>query len=442
MPLSIFTPWYQRFNKWLWQTPSQDLTLPMRYLRRFCRILYAVIRDLTQGPTNLHAMGLVYGTLLAIVPFLALTFSVLKSFGVHNQLEPVLQNLLLAPLGSRSQEIIDNVIGFVDNIQVRVLGAVGLGLLVFTVLSLVQKVDHAFNQTWRVHQPRPLTQKLSNYLSVMLIGPLLAFSALGATATIVSSDTVNHLLEVAPLSWLFTLMTRLAPYVFIIVLFTFMYVLIPNTKVRLRPALIGGTVAGITWQSVGYLFTVFVAGSGRFAAIYSGFAVGVLLLVWIYLAWLILLTGATVAYYSQHSHQITPRRQTRPSAQGDEQLGLSLMYRIAHRFDQGLTAPTLMHLVTSSNADPETTDRLVRKLLDHHLLVRTEDLGLVPAKPLDQTSLTQLLAALRANDHMPLTGPGQNAQVRATIEELEAALAEHFDQRSLEDWVRQPSNDR
>lgn len=437
MPLSTLKPGYQRFHTWLWQTPSRKLTPPIRYLRRFCRILYAVIRDFTQGPTNLYAMGLVYGTLLAIVPFLALSFSVLKSFGVHNQLEPLLQNLLLAPLGGRGQEIIDNVLGFVDNIQVRVLGAVGLGLLVFTVLSLVQKVDRAFNETWRVHQQRPLTQKLSNYLSITLIGPLLAFSALGATATLVGSDTVHHLLEVAPLGWLYSLLTRLAPYAFIIALFTFMYVLIPNTKVRLGPALIGGTVAGITWQSVGYLFTVFVAGSGRFTAIYSGFAVGVLLLVWIYLAWLILLTGATVAYYSQHAHQITPRRQTRPSAQGDEQLGLALMYRIAHRFDQGLSAPTLMQLVTSSNADPETTDRLVRKLLNHHLLVRTEDLGLVPAKPLDQISLTQLLAALRSNDQLPLTGPGQNAQVRATQKELEAALAKQFDQINLEDWVRQ-----
>lgn len=437
MPLSTLKPWYQRLHTWLWQTPGQQLTPPLRYLRRFCRVLYAVVRDLAQGPTNLYAMGLVYTTLLAVVPFLALSFSVLKSFGVHNQLEPFLQNLLLAPLGERSEEIINNILGFVDNIQVRVLGAVGLGLLVFTVLSLVQKVDRAFNETWRVHQPRPLTQKLSNYLSVMLIGPLLAFSALGATATLVGSDTVHNLLDVVPLGWLYSLLSRLAPYAFIIVLFTFLYLLIPNTKVHLGPALIGGTVAGITWQSVGYLFTVFVAGSGRFTAIYSGFAVGVLLLVWIYLAWLILLTGATVAFYSQHAHQITPRRHNRPSAQGDEQLGLALMYRIAHRFDQGLSAPTLMQLVTSSNADPESTDRLIKKLLKYHLLVRTEDLGLVPARPLDQVTLAELLAALRASDQPALTGPGQNASVRATLQELDAALAERFRQRSLEDWVRE-----
>lgn len=437
MPLATLKPLYDRLNTWLWQTPSRELTLPMRYLRRICRVLYAVIRDFAQGPTNLHAMGLVYTTLLAIVPFLALSFSVLKSFGVHNQLEPFLQNLLLAPLGNRGQELIDTVLSFVDNIQVKVLGAVGLGLLVFTVLSLVQKVDHAFNEIWRVHEARPLTQKLSNYLSVTLIGPLLGFSALGATATLVGSDTVHQLLEVAPLGWLYALLTRLAPYAFIIALFTFLYMLIPNTKVRFGPALIGGLVAGITWQSVGYLFTVFVAGSGRFTAIYSGFAVGVLLLVWIYLAWLILLTGAAVAYYSQHSHQISPRRYSQPSAQGDEQLGLALMYRIAHRFDQGLSAPTQMQLVTSSSADPEASNRLVKKLLLHHLVVRTEDQGLVPARPLDQVSLAQLLLALRANEQPPLTGPGQNAQVRATLEALEDALAGHFEQRSLEDWVRQ-----
>lgn len=427
---------FDRARTWLWQTPGAELAPLARSLRRLCRVLYAVLRDLAQGPTNLHAMGLVYTTLLAVVPFLALSFSVLKSFGVHNQLEPLLQNLLLAPLGGRGQQIIDNILGFVDNIQVGVLGAVGLGLLVFTVVSLVQKVERAFNEAWRIHRPRPLAQKLSNYLSVILIGPLLAFSALGATATLVGSDTVRDLLSVAPLGWIYALLTRLAPYAFIIALFTFLYLLIPNTRVRLGPALIGGLVAGVTWQSIGYLFTVFVAGSGRFTAIYSGFAVGILLLVWIYLAWLILLTGATVAYYSQHAHQITPRRHNRPSARGDEQLGLVLMYRIAHRFDQGLAAPTLDQLTTSGNADPEATERLVDKLINQHLVVRTEDQGLVPARPLDQITLHQLLATLRASDQPSLTGPGRSPVVQQALDDIDQALAERFKDRTLADWVR------
>ena len=268
---------------WLWQTNSHEQPLPQRLLLNSCRLFAAVFRDLTQGYTNLHAMGLVYTTLLSVVPLLALSFSVLKGFGVHNQLEPVLLNLLAPIGGERSTEITNNVLDFVDNIQVGVLGALGLGFLVFTVISLVQKVERAFNEVWRINHVRSLAQRFSNYLSVIVVGPLLAFSALGATASFLTSDTVSGIIESSSLSWLFSAVGALTPYAVVIALFTFLYIFIPNTRVKPLSALIGGAVAGILWQSIGYIFTLVVAGSSRYTAIYSGFAAGILLLVWIYL---------------------------------------------------------------------------------------------------------------------------------------------------------------
>ncbi|MEX0623617.1 YhjD/YihY/BrkB family envelope integrity protein [Saccharospirillum sp.] len=425
--------WFTQAQEWLWHPNLSKLPGPGRLGIRIARVGFAVIKDLTRGNTNLHAMSLVYTTLLSIVPFLALSFSVLKGFGVHNQLEPLLQSLLLAPLGARSEEITSNVLDFVDNIRVGVLGAVGLGILVYTVISLVQKVERSFNQVWRVSQIRPLAQRFSNYMSVILIGPLLAFSTLGATAALVSSDTVATLLALEPLGWLFSVMTRLVPYVVIISLFTFLYIFIPNTSVKFRHALIGGTVAGFMWQTLGYLFTLFVASSTQYTAIYSGFAVGILLLVWIYLSWLVLLTGATVAYYSQNFRYIRRRQTVLPSAETDEAVGLTLMIRIARRFDRnqpGLKAATLS---SEMNVDPDVVDRLMDKLLEAQLIVRSEEHRLTPARPLDQIGMADLLQVIRAPDSK-LATPVYTATLQNTIQQ---ALETAFKDQTLEDLVRE-----
>lgn len=425
--------WFSRAQDWLWHPNLSKLPGPGRLGIRIARVGFAVVKDLARGYTNLHAMSLVYTTLLSIVPFLALSFSVLKGFGVHNQLEPLLQSLLLAPLGERSAEITGNVLDFVDNIRVGVLGAVGLGILVYTVISLVQKVERAFNQVWRVSHIRPLGQRFSNYLSVILIGPLLAFSTLGATAALVGSDTVASMLEIAPLGWVYSLLSRLAPYVVIITLFTFLYLFIPNTHVKFRHAFVGGAVAGFLWQTLGYLFTLFVTSSTQYTAIYSGFAVGILLLVWIYLSWLVLLTGATVAYYSQNFRFIRKRQTVLPSAETDEAVGLTLMYRIAQRFDRnepGIKANTLS---SEMNVDAAVVDRLMDKLLEAQLIVRSEAHRLTPARPLDQIRLADLLHTLRAPDS-ELTTPSYTTDMQSRIR---AAIDTAFADQTLEDWIRQ-----
>jgi membrane protein len=301
--------------------------------------------------------------------------------------------------------------------------------------TLVQKVERAFNQVWRVSQVRPLAQRFSNYLSVILIGPLLAFSTLGATAALVSSDAVGTLLELAPLGWIFALLSRLAPYFVIITLFTFLYYFIPNTAVKFRHALIGGGVAGFMWQSLGYLFTLFVASSTQYTAIYSGFAVGIMLLVWIYLSWLVLLTGATVAYYSQNFRYIRKRQNAQPSADTDEAVGLTLMYRIARRFDRNEASVKAINLSNELNTDAVIIDRMVEKLLQAQLIVRSEDHQLTPARPLDQITLYQLLTFIRATDSA-MSVPPYTTDMQAAIRQT---LQSAFDGQTLEDWVRDPN---
>ncbi len=238
---------------WMWRDKLRTCTPARRLLLSALRLGYVMLRELLGGQLNLRAMSLVYTTLLSLVPLLAVSFSVLKGFGVHNQIEPILFNFL-EPLGEKGREVGEQIIGFVENVKAGVLGSVGLAFLLYTVISLIQKVESAFNFVWQVDRLRSLSQRFSSYLSVILIGPVLVFSALGITASFMSLDLVQRLLTIEPFGYLFVVASKLMPYVLICAAFTFIYVFIPNTRVRVGAALVGALVGGVLWQSTGCAF--------------------------------------------------------------------------------------------------------------------------------------------------------------------------------------------
>jgi membrane protein len=248
---------------------------------------------------NLQAMGLTYSTLLSLVPFLAVMFSVLKAFGVQNGLEPFLAQML-QPLGAEASRVTSNIMEFVENIRVGILGAAGVAMLFYTVVTLVAKIEDALNQIWRVPRSRTWGQRVTAYLSVVLVGPVMVFTALTLTASAQSYWLVERLFEIGFVSYIFTLTTSVMPFVLLCATFTFLYKLIPYTKVRLSSALIGGATAGALWQLVGMGFAAFVANSARYAAVYSSFAIMIVFLIWLYVGWLIFLIGAEVTYFHQY----------------------------------------------------------------------------------------------------------------------------------------------
>ena len=139
----------KQFNDYIWSYDACDHNAPRSEWRKFLQIIAMTLRDLMGGMITLRAMSLVYTTLLSLVPLLAVSISVLKGFGVHDQLEPTLVHLL-APLGEKSVEISAKIVGFVENMRIGVLGALGLAMLIYTAVSLIQKIEAAFNQTWRL----------------------------------------------------------------------------------------------------------------------------------------------------------------------------------------------------------------------------------------------------------------------------------------------------
>lgn len=431
----------KKFTESVWLTELTDSPRWRGTLIRCVRVLFAVIRDITDGQLTLRAMSLVYTTLLSLVPLLAVSFSVLKAFGVHNQIEPLLLNLL-APLGEQGLKISGNIIGFVENMKVGVLGFLGVALLFYTVVALMQKIETAFNHIWRVSQARALSQRFSDYLSVLMIGPVLVIAALGLTSTMLNTSVVQWLSGFEPFGSLIRLTTSLIPYLLIICAFVFIYIFIPNTKVKLKPACIGALVAGVLWQTAGWGFATFVASSAKTAAIYSAFASLIFFLIWLYVGWLILLVGASIAFYTQNPDYVTsPQRELRLSNNLKERIALLLITKIAHHYYHGLPPCSTKELALSANIPSDIATKVLDALELQHLVKQSNDSIPVylPAKPLDEMSVKQVLDAIRAADedrHLNCRQLPYRPEIDEIFEQLNQSLEQTFANQIIKNLVK------
>ena len=300
-----------KFDHFVWGDGLEKHGMAGRIAATLLRYGYGLIRDMVSGQITLRAMSLVYTTLLSVVPLIAFSFSVLQGFGIHNQLEPFLYDFLL-PLGEQGAEITTQVIQLVDNVKGGVLGGISLAFFIYTAISMVQKMEESFNYVWYVVKPRSLAKRLTEYMIVMLIGPVVIVIALSMIASLRSNTIVQFFLTNEAIGPILVATNRLTPYLLVTGVFTFLYMFMPNTKVKFKAAIIGGLVGGFIWATLGVAFATFVGLSTRTQLIYSGFAVAILTLIWLYLNWLVLLFGAQLAYYIQNPAflRIGPSRTT------------------------------------------------------------------------------------------------------------------------------------
>jgi len=432
--------WKAAALRMLWPDDIESLPRWKRLLARALQVSFAVVRDFLEGQLTLRAMSLVYTTLLSIVPLLALAFSVLKGFGVHDQLEPALLNALSA-LGPKGVEITHQIVGFVDNIKVGVLGSVGLAMLIYTVISLLHKIETSFNYIWHIDTSRPLGQRFSEYLSVLLVGPLLIFSALGMTASLLSSSLVYKLSTLPGVGFVLHSIGDLIPYMLVILAFTFVYIFMPNTRVRIVPALIGGAVAGIAWESTGWVFGKFIVNSGKYTAIYSGFAILIMFMIWLFVSWLILLLGTSIAFYCQHPEHLGMRRdQMELSAQQTEKLSLLVMFFIGQHYYLKQAGWQLDELARWLGVPVNIAEAMLNKLHAHELILQTSERSppYVPAQDMETMQVGEILAAVRS-------GEGDSGVVRwrlpeepvveAMLDARDVAIEQAMHQQTLKGMV-------
>ncbi len=413
---------------------SRSMPGPLGLALRWIRYPAALLRDWLRGELNMRAMSLVYTTLLSLVPLLAFSFSILKGLGARNDLQALVFEFF-RPMGAAADQLTLRVMQFVENVRGGVLGSVGLAFLIYTVVTTVQKVEESFNFVWRVDQPRSLARRLSEYISVMIIGPLFMVAAVGLLASAQSTWLAQWLAEHLGLGPVLAWLSHLGPYLLVVMAFTFLYSFIPNTRVRFVPALVGGVTAGVLWALTSQLFAGVIAYSARMVAIYTGFAIVITALIWIYLNWLILLIGAQLCFYVQCPQYLPHGHAPVKMAGGmTERLGLAMMQLIGRDFEAGRHHWTSNHLATALDVPGVALAPILTSLESAGLIVATEREYWMPARSMDTITLVEIMVAIRGTGMLrPIPGSTATSAADALMTELDAAMREKLGARTLAD---------
>lgn len=285
----------------VWNLQLKDMTGSRHFFLRQLRIYILAIKGFYEDKCQLRASALTFYSLLSVVPVLAMGFGIAKGFNLDKYLEKVLKAQF-----AEQQEVLNWLIEFANNMLKNTEGGLiagfGFILLFWSVIKVLGNIEQSFNDVWQIKKNRSIARKFSDYTAIMIFGPILLITSSGATVFI---ETMlgkliegNSLLEyVGPmLFWII----KLAPFFLVWVLFTLLYVFMPNTHVRIKSALIAGVVAGTIYQIFQVMYIEFQSMVTSYNAIYGSFAALPLFLIWLQVSWLVVLFGAEISFAEQN----------------------------------------------------------------------------------------------------------------------------------------------
>ena len=385
-----------RISGFIWQQHAEKLPIWQRLAIRSMQIFLAVARDLLHGQLSLRAMSLVFTTIIGFFPLLALTFAVLKGLGVHNAMEPTLL-ALLQPLGERANELTSEVLSYVDNLQVELIGITSIGLLLYIVLDMMLKIESSFNYIWAVKRGRSWSSRVSEYLFAVIVSPLLLFLSISITSYI-NTNFFERLLE--NLAYGGEILEFTAYVVSILLMslaFAFAYSFLPNTRVRFGSAFLGGLVTTIIWKLMGSVFQGIFVASAR-ESIYLAFATAIAVMFFIYIGWLVALIGSSIAFYHQNIAKArTGREKMVFSISQQEQLSLAVATVIIQRFSAGADPVDEDQLAITLHSSPVAIENSLEVLEKIGLIIATgeDPVRYLPSRSVNDCTMVDIWRALR-----------------------------------------------
>lgn len=411
---SVSLGFWDRARAWLWDASRGSGRWRGAGVRAL-RVAWLSIENALGNRLPFQASALTFVTLLGMVPALALVFALAKGFGFAE----TLRGLLVENLSDYQREILERVLEYVENTRVGTLGAVGLVLLLGTTVTTIASVEDTFNHVWHVREQRAWSRRVTNYLSILVVVPLLVVAAAATWAGLSSNAALAWLQEVAVIGDLTRVGLRLVPVLALCAAFSFLYTYLPNTRVPVRSALVAGLTGAVLWWAMQTIYIGFQVGVAKYNAIYGGFASLPLFLAWLQVSWTIVLFGAEVA----HAHHLN-RTGYRPAILAKvptpyerEGLALRLMECVAGRFDRGEPAPVAAEVAQDLGLDPGEVEALAAPLLDRGLLAEDgEGGGLRPGRSLDHVTLGDVVAAVHG-EAPGARGPGRTLALLAAAEE-------------------------
>jgi membrane protein len=365
--------------------------------------IYSVSISFTVHKGPLRAAALTYTTVLSLVPFLAIAFSVLKGLGAQNALEPLLQQV-----AGDSEETISRIIAYVNNTNMKSMGAIGLVMLIVTVISLMGSIEEAFNAVWGVRETRSIQRRFSDYLSVVIVGPILLLAATSMTSSLQSQWLLQWLIHNTYLGDAILMLFRFLPYLSVWIAMVFLYIFIPNTRIRFASAVTGGVIAGTAWELAQWGYFHFQVGVANYNAIYGTLAAVPVFLVWIFTSWLIVLYGLEIVFAHQHRGHGLPGSSTFSlTATAREELAVALLVQVGLHFQKGGNPPTSQYLADQLNVPLLPLETVFDDLerLEYLVAAAGSESGWLPARDPSEVLVSEVIGALRGVSSLQATTP-------------------------------------
>ncbi len=332
--------------KGMWSIRLSDYPPDKALWIKILRIFVLAFRGLNEDKMQHRASALTLYTLLSVVPVLALGFGIAKGFGYDKDLkEKLITNF------SDYQDVVDKLITFADSMLQKTQGGlvagIGLVVLFYTVMKVFSNIESSFNDIWQVKKARTYVRKFSDYLSMMLVSPILIVTASATNVFIFNTlSTIHeqgHILGLV--SPLLLSVLKIVPYLLIITLFVLMYMIMPNIRVKFKPALVAGVIAGSAFQLTQWGYIYFQVGVSSYNAIYGSFAALPLFIIWLQFSWLIVLFGAKISFASQNIEMYEFELETTHMSDYSQRiLALLLTHRVVKNFEAGLKPLTASEL--------------------------------------------------------------------------------------------------
>jgi membrane protein len=374
----------------VWEPSAERLTPWRRISYRWMRIALLVYQGFARNRLHFLAFALTYMTLLSLVPILVFAFALARAFELHEKLKP----LVLEQFGSGVEPVANQLLAAVDETKVAALNAVAVAFVLWAVIRGLSTFEAAFNTIWGVHRSRSLVRKFTDYLSVVVVSPLLIAVAMGTTGALESTTVLVEILRFPPIR----IFASILPFVVTWAGFTFLYVFLPNTKVHLRSAIAGALVAGTVYQLTQWGYFHFQVGLTRLGALYGVFASLPFFMIWLQVAWMIVLVGCEIAYV--HQHEETLRLEgilERPSVAEREREALRIVARISDQFINGGDAWDADRLARSLHIHFQLVSDLLRRLVAAGIVAETAGAvhHFVLAKDPDHTTAGDVVDSIR-----------------------------------------------
>ena len=370
------------------------------------RVVALAGRGLIRNQCLVRSSSLAYATILGFIPLFALLFAILQAIGLPR----LLATYLLENLAPGSREFASQILQYIQATKVTSLGVFGVVALLCDLVIVMTNVEKAFNKTWHVSHTRPLGRKVSDYLSIFLIFPILMAVALSISSSFWGLQHIIHVLAGILPAIFFTATRWLVSLGILWLAFIFIYLVMPNAKVNFWSAILGGVVGGTVWQIAQEIFIWIQGASAYYNAIYGALYNLLFLFIWMFWCWLILLFGAEVAFAHQNLGRLT-REFLRPAPPDpvDEYLGLAALIFIGARFYRRQPPLSLEELAELLPGTNNLAARVTRMLQDCNLVVevvpakRQPSPQFLPNMPLEQATVAEILDCLRHSREEALT---------------------------------------